>query len=241
MTTEFPEKLRIAAIGDIHVRAEEQTPYRAMFAELSREADVLALCGDLTDLGKIEEAEILAHELRACAIPVVAVLGNHDYESGHCDDVGRILRQAGAHVLEGQSIDIQGVSFVGAKGFCGGFGRHMLGAFGENSIKSFVQESVNEAMRLENALRASHGRTTVVVLHYAPIAETLIGEPPEIFAFLGNSRLGETIDRFPVSAVFHGHAHHGRFEGRTPGGVPVYNVALPIQKPSGRVYGIVEV
>jgi Icc-related predicted phosphoesterase len=241
MTSEAPPRLRVAAIGDLHVRMDDQFPYRAMFSEISKEADALALCGDLTDLGRIEEAEVLVQDLRSCTVPVVAVLGNHDYESGHGDDVCRILRQGAVHVLEGQTTDINGVSFSGVKGFCGGFGRHMLGAFGEGAIKSFVQESLQEAMRLENALRTAHGRTTVVVLHYAPISETLEGEPPEIYPFLGNTRLGETIDRFPVSAVFHGHAHHGRYEGRTHGGVPVYNVALPIEKPSGKLYTVVEV
>jgi Icc-related predicted phosphoesterase len=171
----------------------------------------------------------------------VAVLGNHDYECGCVDEVARILRQAGVKLLDGTSCEIEGVGFVGVKGFGGGFGRRMLGSFGEPAIKGFVAESVTEAMRLENAMRGVRKGRTVVVLHYAPIAETVEGEPPEIFPFLGSSRLAETIDRFQVSAIVHGHAHRGTYEGRTPGGAPVYNVARHIPKPTGKPYAILEV
>jgi Icc-related predicted phosphoesterase len=233
--------LRVACIGDIHVKEDQTAPYRELFGEVSREADALVLAGDLTDLGKVREAEILAEDLRACSIPVVAVLGNHDYECGCVDEVARILRQAGVKLLDGTSCEIEGVGFVGVKGFGGGFGRRMLGSFGEPAIKGFVAESVTEAMRLENAMRGVRKGRTVVVLHYAPIAETVEGEPPEIFPFLGSSRLAETIDRFQVSAIVHGHAHRGTYEGRTPGGAPVYNVARHIPKPTGKPYAILEV
>jgi Icc-related predicted phosphoesterase len=136
---------------------------------------------------------------------------------------------------------IEEVGFVGVKGFGGGFGRRMLGSFGEPAIKTFVGEAISEAMLLENALRAVKQERAVVVLHYAPVVDTVEGEPPEIYPFLGSSRLGETIDRFKVSAVLHGHAHSGRYEGRTPGGAPVYNVAVQIQKPNGRPYALIEV
>ncbi|ACL55524.1 metallophosphoesterase family protein [Methylobacterium nodulans] len=232
--------LKVAAIGDLHVKEEGQTSYRDLFGEISREADVLVLAGDLTDLGTAREAEILAEELRACAIPVVGVLGNHDYESGTPEEVCRILRQTGMRLLEGQSVEIEGVGFVGVKGFVGGFGRFTLGAFGEAAIKALVAESQHEAMRLENAMRHVASRRALVVLHYAPVAATVQGEPPEIFPFLGSSRLAETIDRFEVGAVVHGHAHRGTFEGRTPGGVPVYNVAIQIPKPNGRPYALLE-
>ena len=169
---------------------------------------------------------------------MIAVLGNHDYESGLADEVSVILRKAGVHLLSGQSFEIDGVGFVGVKGFAGGFGRRMLGSFGETAIKSFVSEAVNESLLLENAMRGVRSNRAAVILHYAPIEATVVGEPPEIYPFLGCSRLAETIDRFKVSIVLHGHAHHGRYEGRTPAGIPVYNVAARLEKPSGRPYAV---
>jgi Icc-related predicted phosphoesterase len=201
----------------------------------------VVLCGDLTDVGKAREAELLAEDLRACSVPVIAVLGNHDFESGDVDGVRAILKHAEVRLLDAQSCEIDGVAFVGIKGFMGGFGRRMLTAFGETAVRSFVAESVSEAMRLENAMRAVGNERAVVILHYAPIPETIEGEPREIFPFLGSSRLVETIDRFKVSAVVHGHAHHGRYKGRTPRGAPVYNVAFSIEKPTGRPYGLIQV
>jgi Icc-related predicted phosphoesterase len=233
--------LKLAAIGDLHVREDATTPFRDLFAEMSREADVLVLTGDLTDLGKPREAEILAEDLRACSIPVVGVLGNHDYESGHVEEVKNILRGANVRLLDGQAIEIDGVGFVGVKGFIGGFGRRMLGSFGEETIKNLVAETMSEAMRLENAMRTVRSERAVVVLHYAPVIDTVAGEPLEIFPFLGSSRLAETIDRFRVKAVLHGHAHRGKYEGRTPAGAPVFNCAYHITKPSGRPYALLEV
>jgi Icc-related predicted phosphoesterase len=228
-------------MGDLHVHEGQSAPWRDIFVEVSRCARVLALCGDLTDLGRPSEARLLAEELKACTIPVVAVLGNHDYECGHVDEVREILRGTGMHLLDGTSCEIDGVGFVGVKGFCGGFGRHMLGAFGEPAIKTFVSETMDEAMRLENAMRRVASRRAVVLLHYAPVLDTVVDEPPEILPFLGSSRLAETIDRFTVSAVLHGHAHRGRYQGRTPGGAPVYNVAAHIAKPNGKAYALIEV
>lgn len=232
--------LKVAAIGDLHV-SEEANSYRDLFGEISRTADVLVIAGDLTDLGKPSEAKILAEDLRACSLPVVAVLGNHDYECDAVEEITGILRHAGVHILDGQVTEIGGVSFVGVKGFPGGFGSRMLGSFGEPAIKAMVAESVHEAMRLENAMRQVRTERTVVVLHYAPILETIAGEPLEIFPFLGSSRLAETIDRFRVNAVVHGHAHRGVYEGRSPGGTPVYNVALHVRKPTGHAYALLEV
>lgn len=232
--------VRIAAVADLHVKETGSEPYKDLFTEISAKADILVMAGDLTDLGKRKEAERLATDLRACTIPVVAVLGNHDYECGAVDEVKEVLKEAGVQLLEGQAVEIAGVGFAGVKGFAGGFGRHMLGSFGEPAIKAMVAESVEETMRLENALRQVRSQRAMVVLHYAPIPETVEGEPKEIYPFLGSSRLAETIDRFPVSAVVHGHAHRGRFEGRTPGGAPVYNVAAHIEKPTGRPYAIIE-
>ncbi|WP_309084786.1 metallophosphoesterase [Chelativorans sp.] len=232
--------VRVAAIGDLHVKEDATISYRQMFNEVSRDADILVLAGDLTDLGKPREAELLAEDLRGCGIPIVGVLGNHDYESEAMEEVSRILREAGVHLLDGQTIELKGVGFAGVKGFAGGFGKRMLASFGEPAIKAMVGESVKEAMKLENALRQVKAKKSLAILHYAPIAETVAGEPPEIYAFLGSARLGETIDRFQVGAVVHGHAHHGTYEGRTPGGVPVYNVARHIEKPGGQPYAILE-
>ena len=233
-------KQRVAAMGDLHVKEHGSPSYKELFAEISQEADILVLTGDLTDLGKPKEAELLAADLRSCSIPMVAVLGNHDYECGHVDEVKAIIKDAGVHLLEGSAIEINGVGFAGVKGFAGGFGRYMLGSFGEPAIKAMVAESVEETMRLENALRQVKSERALVVLHYAPIQQTVEGEPPEIFPFLGSSRLAETIDRFPVKAVVHGHAHRGTYEGKTPGGAPVYNVASHIEKPTGKAYALLE-
>ena len=222
-------KLRLAAIGDLHVTEAMRHPYRDLFARIAEEADVVALCGDLTNFGKTTEAEILAEDLAACAIPIVGVLGNHDYECGQPEEVARILHQAGMRCLEGEPIEVKGVGFAGCKGFIGGFGRHMLSAFGEPEIKAFVQASVDENLKLESSLRMLRTERTVVVLHYSPVEHTVEGEPLEIFPFLGSARLGETIDRFDgVKCVLHGHAHKGAYQGRTAGGVPVYNVARPV-------------
>ena len=236
--SEDGQPLKVAAIGDLHEKADGTASYKALFGDISRAADVLVIAGDLTDLGRPAEAELLAEDLRACTIPVVAVLGNHDYECGAVDEVSKILRQAGVRLLDGQWTEVGGVGFVGVKGFAGGFGRAMLGSFGEPAIRAMVAESVSEAMRLENAMRQVRTERAMVVLHYAPIVETIAGEPLEIFPFLGSSRLAETIDRFPVKAVVHGHAHRGAYEGKTPGGVPVYNVAMHIEKPNGCPYAL---
>jgi uncharacterized protein len=231
----------IACIGDLHLKEDQSGRFRELFGDISKRANVLVLCGDLTDAGRPKEAELLAEDLRACSVPIVGVLGNHDYESGHADQVRDILKGAGVRLLDGQFCEVGEVAFVGVKGFAGGFGRRMLSSFGEPVIKTFVTEAMNEAMRLENAMRTVKNSRTVVVLHYTPIAETAEGEPLEIYPFLGCSRLAETIDRFKVSAVVHGHAHRGKYEGRTPGGAPVYNVALPIAKPSGQPYALISV
>ncbi|WP_431857242.1 metallophosphoesterase family protein [Azospirillum sp.] len=237
-------KITVAAIGDIHVGETAVHPYRDLFLRIAEEADVLALCGDLTNHGKVHEAEILAEDLRGLSIPVLAVLGNHDHECGAVEEVRHVLCQAGVKFLDdGTVYEIKGVGFAGVKGFAGGFERMMLDAFGEPAIKAFVHESVNEAMRLESALRQLETERTVVVLHYAPIAETVEGEPKEILPFLGSSRLAETIDRYHdrVKAVVHGHAHHGRFKGATPRGTPVYNCAQTIPKDGERLYALIEV
>jgi Icc-related predicted phosphoesterase len=237
------ETLTVAAVGDLHVTETCHGRYRAMFEEISAAADVLVLAGDLTNFGKVGEAEILAEDIRACTIPVVAVLGNHDYEAGEAEEVVRILQSAGVIMLGEQATVIEGVGFAGAKGFIGGFGRAELGAFGEDAIKAFVDEARNEARLLENALRSLRTERVLAVLHYAPIPETVVGEPLEIYPFLGSSRLAHAIDRFDnVKAVVHGHAHRGAYSGHTPGGVPVFNVAQFVVQPEfGRPYALLEI
>ena len=221
--------VRIAAIGDLHVAKTAQGTFQPLFAQISGSADVMVVCGDFTDYGLPEEARVLARELTAAVkIPVVAVLGNHDYEAGHQDEILHILRNAGVIVLDGEAAEVQGIGFAGVKGFCGGFGRGALGPWGEAAIKRFVQESVDESLKLEAALARLRTHRRVAVLHYSPIRGTVEGEPPEIFPYLGSSRLEEPINRYRVSAVFHGHAHRGTPEARTSAGVPVYNVALPL-------------
>ncbi|MGH8310223.1 MAG: metallophosphoesterase family protein [Steroidobacteraceae bacterium] len=192
-------------------------------------ADVLLLCGDLTDYGLTEEAQILAQELKASVrIPMVGVLGNHDYEAGHEQEIRSILGDAGVKLLDGEACEIHGVGFAGVKGFVGGFDRGTLGAWGESAIKRFVQEAHDEAIKLESALARLRTPHRVAILHYSPVRSTVEGEPLEIYAFLGTSRLEEPLDRYPVDAVFHGHAHNGSPDGRTRTGIPVYNVALPL-------------
>ena len=237
------KKLRVAAIGDLHVMEESVAPYRELFTEISSAADVLVLCGDLTNFGKSTEAQILAEDLRACSIPVLGVLGNHDYECGCPEKVTEILTGAGMIVLDEQAHEIDGVGFAGVKGFMGGYGRGELAPFGEPIAKAFVDEVMKEARKLENALRTLRTERSVAVLHYSPITGTLEGEPAEIFQYLGAQRLAEPIDRFDhVKAVVHGHAHHGTYEGRTPLGKPVYNCAQFVLKPLfGRPYALLEI
>ena len=221
--------IRVAAVGDLHV-AKTTAPesLRGLFTQVADLADVLVLCGDLTDYGLPEEARLLARELAAARVPIVAVFGNHDYESDNAEDVCTILTDAGVKVLDGDGVEVKGIGFAGCKGFAGGFGERALQAWGEPTIKAFVRAAVDEALKLERALARLRTVRRVAVLHYAPIAATVAGEFPEISAFLGSSRLEEPINRYNVSAVVHGHAHRGQPEGATSTGVPVYNVAMPL-------------
>ncbi|WP_034387097.1 metallophosphoesterase [Deinococcus sp. YIM 77859] len=220
--------VRIAAVSDVHCTRTSQGTLAPLFAQAAREADVLLLPGDLTDYGTADEAHVLAKELAGVRVPVIAVLGNHDFESGSPEDVRGVLAETGVTVLDGEACEVQGVGFAGVKGFAGGFGRFTLGAWGEAAIKTFVREALDEALKLEAALARLRTPQRVAVLHYAPIAATVQGEPTEIFPFLGTSRLEEPLTRYPVTAVFHGHAHAGTPEGQLASGTPVYNVALPL-------------
>jgi len=237
--------LRVAALGDIHVSKGSQGQFQPLFSQINNSADVLVLCGDFTDYGLPDEARVLVRELSAAVkIPVIAVLGNHDFEAGKEDEIRQILVDGGVTVLDGEATEIQGVGFAGVKGFAGGFGRGALGPWGERAIKSFVQEAIDESLKLEAALARLRTQHRIAVLHYAPIRGTVEGEPVEIFPYLGSSRLEEPINRYRVTAVFHGHAHRGTPEGRTSAGVPVYNVAMPLltrTNPDRPPYLIVEI
>lgn len=224
--------VRIAALSDIHYSKTSQGALAPLFGEIAAEADVLLLAGDLTDYGLAEEARILAKDLAQVKIPVVAVLGNHDFESDEQDQVEQILTDVGVHMLDGDTWEHRGVGFAGIRGFCGGFGRGALGPWGEKIIKAFVHEAVEEALKLEAALARLETAHRIVLMHYAPIRDTVEGEPLEIFPFLGSSRLEDPLSRFQVTAVFHGHAHKGAPEGKTQTGIPVYNVAHAVLKAS---------
>ncbi len=217
--------MRIAALADIHYSKTSQGSFQSLFHQIADSAEVLLLGGDLTDYGLAEEARILAKDLAQVQIPVIAVLGNHDFEAGEEREIARILTDVGVHMLDGDSWEYHDVGFAGVRGFCGGFGRGALGPWGERIIKDFVHEAVQEALKLESALARLKSDVRIVLMHYAPIRATVEGEPPEIFPWLGSSRLEDPLSRFDVTAVFHGHAHKGRPEGATQTGIPVFNVA----------------
>ena len=220
--------VRVAAVGDLHCKRSSSGSFQSLFSRIAESADVLALCGDLTDRGLADEARVLATELQAVKIPKIAVLGNHDYESDAAGEVVEILAGAQVTVLDGTGVEIEGIGFVGTKGFAGGFGERALQAWGEAATKVFVREAVDETLKLESALARLRTQGRVVLLHYSPVIETVDGEPREIYPFLGSSRLEEPLNRYAASVVFHGHAHRGHPEGKTSAGVPVYNVALPL-------------
>jgi len=220
--------VRIAALGDLHCMKTSQGVFQPLFAKIAETAELLLLAGDLTDVGLPEEARVLARELTTLRVPAVGVLGNHDFESGKGDEVRQILLDAGVTLLDGDAYEIRGIGIAGVKGFCGGFGQRALAPWGEDIIKQFVHEAVNEALKLEAALSRLRTQRLVALLHYSPIQQTVTGEPLEICPFLGSSRLEEPIGRYPVSVVLHGHAHRGSPEGVTRNGVPVYNVSMPL-------------
>ena len=236
--SEEVKKTRIAAVGDIHVRESDKGKWQEYFKEVSREADVLVIAGDLTDTGDEGEAQVLSEELRACTVPVVGVLGNHDFEKGRHKLIRQIIQKDNVHILDGEAVVIGEIGFAGVKGFGGGFDNHMLSMFGEGAMKSFVQEAVDEALRLDRALArldADHDHVVkkIAIMHYSPVKETVIGEPEPLFPFLGCSRLSEPLNRRQVAAVFHGHAHIGTLEGKTSSGVKVFNVSKPILTKAG--------
>ena len=221
--------MRVAAVGDLHCTKTSQGALQPLFAAASASADVLLLCGDLTDYGLPDEARVLVRDVASgLRIPAVAVLGNHDYESGHHEEVAQILREGGVTVLDGDGCEVAGLGIGGVKGLGGGFGERALQPWGEDIMKRFVRETVDEALKLETALARLRTSRRVAILHYSPVQGTVEGEPLELYPFLGSSRLEEPLDRYRVDLVFHGHAHRGQAEARTRGGIPVYNVCLPL-------------
>ena len=235
--------MRIAAIADLHFSPQSYDRIREAMQRVRDDADILVIAGDLTNYGKPEEMESLLNAMVRLRIPIVAVLGNHDYESGKQDELMKMMAAEGIKILDGTGYERDGVGFAGTKGFLGGFGRGVLTAFGEPEVKTFVQASLDETMKLERALTQLRAEKRVVVIHYSPIAETVKGEPEVIYPYLGSSRLAEVIDRHGARLVIHGHAHHGSPEGKTTAGIPVYNVALPInqQQNPPQVYRVFEV
>jgi Icc-related predicted phosphoesterase len=236
--------VRVAAIGDLHCTKTSQGTFQPFLSRIAESADVMLIAGDLTDYGLPEEARVLAKELAAVRMPTAAVLGNHDIESGKEEEICRILADAGVVMLNGDACELHGIGIAGVKGFGGGFGQRALGPWGETIIKQFVREAVDEALKLEAALARLRTSQIIALLHYAPVQQTVEGEPLEIYPFLGSSRLEEPIGRYPVSLVVHGHAHRGQPEGRTKAGVPVYNVSMPLltrlfkDKPPFRVFDV---
>ena len=220
--------VRVAALGDLHCTRNSQGAFQPLFAKVAEAADMAIVAGDLTDYGLPEEARVLAKEMAGVRLPIVAVLGNHDVESGRAQEIRQILIEAGIVLLDGEACETRGIGIAGAKGFGGGFDKHALAPWGETIIKEFVREAVDEALRFEAALARLRTPHMIGLLHYSPIRQTVEGEPLEIFPFLGSSRLEEPINRYPVSFVVHGHAHRGQLQGVTKTGVPVYNVSMPL-------------
>jgi Icc-related predicted phosphoesterase len=228
--------MKIAAVADIHIRKTDHGKWKEFFTFVSSQSDVLLICGDLTDTGHQTEAEILKQELEHCSIPIIAVLGNHDFEQDMENEILEILRGDQIHVLDGESVVINNIGFAGTKGFSGGFTRYMLPRFGEKINKLYVQEAVEESLKLDQALVRLEGKgieKKVVLLHYSPILDTIIGEPPEIYSFLGSSRLEWPINNRQVNVVFHGHAHLGKLKGASSQGVQVLNVSKHILEKEG--------
>jgi uncharacterized protein len=235
--------MRIAATADLHFTPERYSALREQLDRVRDEADVLIVAGDLTNYGRPEEMEPLLNAFVRLRLPIIVVLGNHDYESGKQADLAQAMTSAGVKVLDGSSYQRDDVGFAGTKGFVGGFGRGMLTAFGEDEVKTFVRAGIDEALKLERAMSQLRTSKRVVVLHYSPIAATVEGESPEIYPFLGTSRLAEVVDRHGADLVLHGHAHNGRPNGVTATGIPVHNVAITLlqsQNPSA-VYRVFDV
>jgi uncharacterized protein len=233
--------VKVVSIGDIHCRLDTTHLIEQLIGELDNQFDALLLAGDLTDNGLTDEAELLIRQLEQVSVPIVAILGNHDHQGGQEAEITALMRSAGIIMLDGTICEIGPLGIAGTKGFCGGFGDLMVQPFGELALKTFIRTSIDEAIALENALvRLQHCKHKLVLLHYAPIVATLIGEPPELFPFLGTGRLASAIDRRGADVIVHGHAHYGSPFGRTPESIPVYNVSRHVQlEHTGKPYCVI--
>lgn len=234
--------IRIAAVGDVHFDRQSHNRLGQHFARLEEKADFLLMAGDLTQTGHPEEVKVLAEDLKKCPIPVISVLGNHDYHFDQTDLVIKILNDVGVIVLEESSIIIevnnQKVGIAGTKGFGGGFVGASGSDFGEGEMKSFIRHSKNNARNFEKIIKEIEADYKIALLHYSPTAQTLIGEKKEIYPFLGNYFLAEAIDYGKADICFHGHAHSGIERGETPGGCPVRNVAQPVIRHAFNIYNL---
>lgn len=225
--------MRLAAVADIHFKTENREDNSRQFLAVNELADLLVIAGDLTSHGMPGEMRACLDALEHIRVPIVAVLGNHDHESGHQDELAGMARVAGVHLLDGNGYEMNGVGLAGVKGFCGGFAPYELMPFGEGGIKNFVEIAEREAIKLDYGLAQLQTPVKVAVMHYAPIKETVMGEPEPIFPFLGSSRLERALERHKPALVLHGHAHHGSFSAQAKSGVRVCNVALPILRERG--------
>ena len=234
--------VRVAALGDPHAGVDTAGFLRPALADVAAHADVLLIAGDLTRHGEPDEAAVLAGEVCGLGVPVVAVLGNHDHEGDQEDKVRAVVEDAGIAVLEGEStvLDVRGtrVGVAGAKGFGGGFAGACGTEFGEREMKAFIGHTRAIAERLGDALEALDADVRLVLLHFSPVPETLVGERLEIYPFLGSYMLADAVDRSGADLVVHGHAHAGSEKGMTPGGVPVRNVSQPVIRAAYRVYAV---
>ncbi len=225
--------MKVAAVADIHLKAEDHQKNVHQFSVVNDLADVLIIAGDFTNHGMPDEMRACLAVLEHVHVPIISVLGNHDHESGHQDELAGMLRLAGVHLLDGQCHEVDGVGFAGTKGFCGGFAPYELMPFGESGIKTFVEIAEREAIKLDYSLAQLHTPIKVAITHYAPIKETVIGEPEPIFPFLGSSRLQRALDRHKPALALHGHAHKGTFAAESTTGTPIYNVALHLLRARG--------
>lgn len=225
--------MKLAAVADIHLKADQHEENVHHFSMLNELADALVIAGDFTNHGTPEEMRACLSVLEHVHVPIIAVLGNHDHESGHQDELAGMLRLEGVHLLDGHCFEVDGVGFAGTKGFAGGFSPYELMPFGEGGIKNFVEIAEREAIKLDYGLAQLNTPIKVAVTHYAPIKETVVGEPEPIFPFLGSSRLQRALDRHKPALALHGHAHHGTFSAESKGGVRVCNVALNILRERG--------
>ncbi|WP_202619253.1 metallophosphoesterase family protein [Ornithinimicrobium cavernae] len=237
--------IRVAAVGDVHLGPDLAGRHRAGLEDITAHADVLLLAGDLTRHGTVDEARIVADEYRDLPVPVVAVLGNHDYHDNAAPAVTDVLRQAGLVVLEGDSVVFDlgpgRLGVAGVKGFGLGFAGRCASDFGEPEMKDFTRTGRRSGELMAQALAEVAGQSpdvTVALTHYAPVDETLVGEPPEIWPFLGNFLLGQAIDEAGADLAVHGHAHAGSEKGSTQGGVRVRNVAHPVIRSAYAVYAL---